>query len=92
MKKILELKDSLISVNDTKFTLKSKNATLEISFIDGCGFAVDALRNTAGKREVNYAHEPQSIMPVAFGGEDNAATGEKSHELMNAVTRSDGEK
>ena len=90
MKKILELKDSVISINGEKFLIKSKNASLGISFSERLGFTLDSLKNSAAARDVEYINEPQCFLPIGSSSEI-APGSESSHELMNAVTRKDGE-
>ena len=90
MKKTLKLKDSVISIEGKSFLIKSKNAILGLSFSESLAFTVDALKNSAGKREVDYIKEPQSFLPISLY-EETEANIESSHELMNAVTRKDGE-
>ena len=89
MKKQLELKDSLISINKESFLIKSKNVSLAISFSESVGFTVDSFLNTAGSREVDYIQTPQNFLPIVKNCVTD--TGEVSHSLVNAVNRKDGE-
>lgn len=91
MKKSLKLKDSNIEINNERFLISSKNISLEISFSEAVGFTIDSFKNTAGKREVDYIEKPQIFLPIGPEGDTDSSSGEKSHELMNAVTRKDGE-
>ena len=90
MEKTLEFKDSAISIDGGKFLIKSKNVMLVLSFSETLGFTLDSLKNTAALREIDYANEPQSFLPIGSNNEATAKS-EKSHELMNAVTRKEGE-
>lgn len=90
MNNTLSFKDSTVSINGESFLIKSKNASLGLSFSASLGFTLDSLKNSAAGREVEYVNEPQPFLPIG-ASENNANDGEKSHELMNAVTRKDGE-
>ena len=90
MKKTIELKDSIIPVNEEKFSVKSKSVSLGLAFSKDTAFEIEYFKSTAGKREVDYVESPKSILPI---GKDDEESGEKktSHELVNAVTRNDGD-
>ena len=90
MKKTIELKDSIITVNEEKFSVKSKSVSLGLAFSKDTAFEIEYFKSTAGKREVDYVESPKSILPI---GKDDEESGEKktSHELVNAVTRNDGD-
>ena len=90
MKKTIELKDSIITVNEETFSVKSKSVSLGLAFSKDTAFEIEYFKSTAGKREVDYVESPKSILPI---GKDDEKCEEKktSHELVNAVTRNDGD-
>ena len=89
MKKIIELKDSTVLIDGENFSVKSKNASLGVSFSTSLGFTLTSLKNGAAGREIEYVNEPQPFLPIDFSKNTESA-GEKSHELMNAVNRKEG--
>ena len=91
MKKTISIKDSSVSIDNEKFSVKSKNALLELSFSKELGFTVDSFKNFSGNRVTEYIKDAQCILPIGTCETEESKSNKKSHELMNAVTRNDGE-